>query len=338
MRRASTPPGDSPSCPTAVPWSPSGRAACASCHPPAPCREPISGVPAVVASGQGGLLDVAIDPEFVTNQVYLSYAEAGPGGVGTAVARGTLTGTTLENVQVIWRQVPKVSGEITSGRDSSLRATARCSSPPVSVSSIATAPRASPTPSARSSASTPTAPFRPTTRSWTARVRSPRSGPTAIATCRAPRSIRRPGQLWTIEHGAQGGDELNLDLAGKNYGWPVITWGMDYSATKIGEGTTKAGMEQPVYYWVPSIAPSGLLYYTGDAFPQWRGSFFVGALKWQGLVTHHGRPRRHREGRALPGQAGQAPDPGCPAGSRRRALPARRLERRGNSALYLLPP
>ena len=86
------------------------------------------------------------------------------------------------------------------------------------------------------------------------------------------------GQLWTVEHGARGGDELNHPEAGKNYGWPVITYGRDYSGLAIGEGTTKEGMEQPVYYWDPVIAPSGMTFYTGDAYPGWKGSAFVGSL------------------------------------------------------------
>jgi glucose/arabinose dehydrogenase len=87
------------------------------------------------------------------------------------------------------------------------------------------------------------------------------------------------GQLWTVEHGARGGDELNRPEAGKNYGWPVITYGVDYSGAKIGEGTAKSGMEQPVYYWDPVIAPSGMTFYTGNAFPAWKGSILVGSLK-----------------------------------------------------------
>ncbi|MGH2359576.1 MAG: PQQ-dependent sugar dehydrogenase, partial [bacterium] len=92
------------------------------------------------------------------------------------------------------------------------------------------------------------------------------------------------GELWTVEHGARGGDELNRPEAGKNYGWPVITYGVDYSGAKIGEGTAKAGMEQPVYYWDPVIAPSGATFYTGDAFPDWKGSLFVGGLASKVLV------------------------------------------------------
>jgi glucose/arabinose dehydrogenase len=92
------------------------------------------------------------------------------------------------------------------------------------------------------------------------------------------------GQIWTIEHGAQGGDEVNVPRAGRNYGWPVITYGRDYSGVRIGEGTSRPGMEQPVHYWDPSIAPSGLAFYTGDRFPEWRGDLFVGSLKFQLLV------------------------------------------------------
>jgi glucose/arabinose dehydrogenase len=89
------------------------------------------------------------------------------------------------------------------------------------------------------------------------------------------------GELWTIEHGARGGDEVNIPRKGKNYGWPVITYGVDYSGAKIGEGTSKPGLEQPVFYWDPSIAPSGMVFYTGDKFPSWRGSILTGALKSQ---------------------------------------------------------
>jgi glucose/arabinose dehydrogenase len=94
----------------------------------------------------------------------------------------------------------------------------------------------------------------------------------------------RTGELWTVEHGAMGGDEVNVPKAGRNYGWPVITYGRDYSGARIGEGTAKPGMEQPVHYWDPSIAPSGLAFYTGDRFPAWRGSLFVGSLKFGLLV------------------------------------------------------
>jgi glucose/arabinose dehydrogenase len=90
--------------------------------------------------------------------------------------------------------------------------------------------------------------------------------------------------IWTVEHGAMGGDEVNNPQAGKNYGWPVISYGVDYSGAKIGVGTEAAGYEQPVYYWDPSIAPSGLAVYEGDMFPEWRGDFLAGSLKFELLV------------------------------------------------------
>jgi glucose/arabinose dehydrogenase len=92
------------------------------------------------------------------------------------------------------------------------------------------------------------------------------------------------GNLWTVEHGARGGDELNHPEAGRNYGWPVITYGVDYSGIRIGEGTAKEGMEQPVYYWDPVIAPSGMTFYTGDAFPAWKGSILIGSMSPGALV------------------------------------------------------
>ena len=263
--------------------------------------QPILGVPGVVASSQGGLLDVAIDPEFVTNQlVYLSYAEAGGAGAGTAVARGKLTSDGLQDVQVIWRQVPKVSGgnhfgsRLVFARDGTLF--------------ITTGERFAYRDSAQTLSNTLGKVIR-INRDGTIPSDNPfvgRKGALPEIWSYGHRNMQgatlhpETGQLWTIEHGAQGGDELNLDLAGKNYGWPVITWGVDYSGAKIGEGTTKAGMEQPNFYWVPSIAPSGLLYYNGDAFPDWRGSFFVGAMKWQGLsrlVPVPGAPGTFKEER-----------------------------------------
>ncbi len=107
---------------------------------------------------------------------------------------------------------------------------------------------------------------------------------TAIATCRRATLHPQTGELWTVEHGARGGDELNNPQAGRNYGWPVITYGVDYSGAEIGEGTAKAGMEQPVYYWDPVIAPSGALFYTGQVFSQWQGDLFVGSMVPGGLV------------------------------------------------------
>jgi aldose sugar dehydrogenase len=247
---------------------------------------PVSGVPAVFAQGQGGLLDVALDPQFDSTQlVYLSYAEPGPNGTaGTAVARGRLVGTALQDVQVIYSQRPKMSGAghfgsrlvfdrngylfITQGdrqqyRDSAQSLTA----------GLGKVVRVFPDGSVP-----PDNPFVNRADAlpeiWSYGHRNMQGATLDPAT----------GRLWTIEHGARGGDELNHPEAGKNYGWPVITYGRDYNMTSIGEGAVKAGMEQPVYYWDPVIAPSGMTFYTGDAIPGWKGSLLIGSMSPGALV------------------------------------------------------
>jgi glucose/arabinose dehydrogenase len=246
---------------------------------------PLAGVPRVFARGQGGLLDVALSPTFATDRfVYLSFAEPGEGGAGTAVARGRLGEGRLENLQVIWRQVPKVGGgnhwgsRLVFARDGTLYVT--------------TGDRYSERDRAQDLA---------TTIGKVVRINADGSFPADNPFVK--RDGARPeiwsyghrnlqgaalhpqtGQLWTVEHGARGGDELNRPQGGSNYGWPVITYGVDYSGLRIGEGTAKVGMEQPVYYWDPVIAPSGATFYTGSAFPAWRGSLFVGSLRPGALV------------------------------------------------------
>jgi len=242
--------------------------------------EPLAGVPAVFAQGQGGLLDVALDPRFAENKViYLSYAEPGSGNVaGTAVARARLGDARLEDVQVIYRQEPKVSGGnhfgsrlvfrgdgtlfVTQGERFNYRQQAQDLSDDlgkiVRINTDGSVPRDNPF-VGRSGA-------RPEI--WSYGHRNVQAATLHPAT----------GQLWTVEHGARGGDELNHPEAGKNYGWPVITYGVDYSGAHIGEGTAKPGMEQPVYFWDPVIAPSGMTFYTGDVFGQWKGSLFIGSM------------------------------------------------------------
>jgi len=248
--------------------------------------EPLAGVPRVQARGQGGLLDVALDPRFADNRlVYLSYAEPGAGGTaGTAVARGRLGEGRLEDVRVIYQQQPKVGGSSHFGsrlvfaRDGTLfvtqgdRAAYRDGAQDLSVG-IGKIVRMNPDGSVpRDNPFVGRAGARPEIWSYGHRnVQGAALHP-------------RTGQLWTVEHGARGGDELNRPEAGKNYGWPVITYGVDYSGARIGEGTAKPGMEQPVYYWDPVIAPSGLTFYTGDAFPDWKGSLFIGSLD-RGLLV-----------------------------------------------------
>jgi glucose/arabinose dehydrogenase len=245
--------------------------------------EPLGGVPPVAAGGQGGLLDVTLGPRFAEDRlVYLSFAEPGPGGASTAVARGRLDERGLEGTEVIWRQQPKVNSTfhwgsrllfradgtlfVTLGDRLSHRERAQDLS-----TTIGKIVRINPDGSAP-----PDNPF------------VGRDGVRPEIWSYGHRNVQAAalngGQLWTIEHGARGGDELNTPQPGRNYGWPVITYGVDYSGARIGVGTARPGMEQPVYYWDPVIAPSGAVFYTGDRFPAWRGDLFVGSLQPGRLV------------------------------------------------------
>jgi len=241
---------------------------------------PLTGVPRVFAQGQGGLLDVALDPSFAKNQIiYLSYAEPGEERMaGTAVARARLGDQGLSDLRVIYRQQPKVMGGghygsrivfrrdgtmfVTQGERMNYREQAQNLMSDlgkiVRIHSDGAIPSDNPFVGRKN--------VRPEI--WSYGHRNVQAAALHPDT----------GELWTVEHGARGGDELNHPQAGKNYGWPVITYGVDYSGAKIGEGTAKQGMEQPVYYWDPVIAPSGMIFYTGDAYPGWKGSIFVGSL------------------------------------------------------------
>ena len=243
----------------------------------------LAGVPRVEASGQGGMLDVALHPDFGANGwIYLSFAEPGPGGAGTAVARARLdlAAGRLNDLDVIFRQQPKSGG----GRHFGSRLVlARDGTLFITVGERGERNRAQDF---------------TINRGQVIRIhadgRVPKDNPFVGVAGRRPEvwsyGHRNPqgaalhpvsGKLWIHEHGAQGGDEVNVPLAGRNYGWPVIAYGRHYSGGRIGEGTHKAGMEQPVHYWDPSIAPSGMAFYTGDKFPKWRGNLLVGALKYQ---------------------------------------------------------
>jgi glucose/arabinose dehydrogenase len=241
--------------------------------------KPLEGVPKVFDQGQGGLLDVALDPRFAENNlIYLSYAEPGENNTaGTAVARARFGEDRLSDVHVIYRQQPKVEGVIHFGsrlvfaRDGTLFVTQgdrgyQNSAQDVSIG-LGKIMRINPdgsvpkdNPFVGRSGILPEI--------WSYGHRNAQSAALHPNT----------GQLWTVEHGARGGDELNHPELGKNYGWPVITYGVDYSGAKIGEGTTKAGMEQPVYYWDPVIAPSGMTFYTGNVFSGWTDSILIGSL------------------------------------------------------------
>jgi glucose/arabinose dehydrogenase len=241
---------------------------------------PLSGVPAVDAVNQGGLLDVALDPDFATTRlVYLSYSEPREGGNGTAVARGRLAEGGLEQVEVIFRQQPTVKGghhfgsRLVFARDGRLfvtlgdRFSARAEAQTLDnhMGKVVRIERDGKVPADNPLLGKPGA----LPQIWSYGHRNVQGAALHPAT----------GELWTNEHGPKGGDELNRTLPGRNFGWPVVTYGVEYSGAKISDSPTAPGIEAPVHYWVPSIAPSGLAFYTGDRFPKWRGSAFVGALK-----------------------------------------------------------
>ena len=239
--------------------------------------EHVAGVPQVFASGQGGLLDVVPHPDFDENRlIYLSYASPGKGGGTTAVAVGRLVDNRLEDVKELYVALPRTRG----GRHFGSRLVLSEGYVFVTVGERGDPDRAQALDDPAGSV---------------IRLhedgRIPQDNP-FVANADARPEIytygnRNPqgmtkdpvsGQLYLVEHGPLGGDELNLIEPGVNYGWPIITYGRSYSGFKIGEGTHKQGMAQPVHYWVPSISPSGLMIYDGDAFANWRGSFFIGAL------------------------------------------------------------
>jgi glucose/arabinose dehydrogenase len=247
--------------------------------------QPVSGIPQVAAAGQGGLLDVALHPKFADNNlIYLTYSAGDHNGIGTEVARGVLKGNRLENIQVIFRMQPKLrtgyhfGSRLVFDREGYLYITLgdrgemeRAQNPGDHNGSVIRLHDDG---------------------------RAPKDNPFAGKAGWLPEKFTlghrnmqgaalhpHTGLVWTHEHGPQGGDEINVIRAGVNYGWPVITYGANYgTGTRIGEGTAKDGMAQPLHRWVPSIAPSGMAFYTGNQFPKWRGDLFVGALKDQMLV------------------------------------------------------
>jgi glucose/arabinose dehydrogenase len=245
---------------------------------------PLEGVPAVSATGQGGLLDVQLDPDFAKNRlVYLSYAEPREGGNGTAVARGTLTERGLDDVQVIFRQDVTINGRhhfgsrlvfdrggrlfVTLGDRNSERA--RAQTLDSHIGKVVRIERDGKVPADNPFVGRADA--KPEI--WSYGHRNVQGAALHPVT----------GELWTNEHGPRGGDELNRTLAGLNYGWPKVTYGVEYSGKTISESATAPGIEPPVHYWVPSIATSGMLFYTGTRFPKWKGNAFVGGLATQQL-------------------------------------------------------
>ena len=246
--------------------------------------EPVAGVPEVWDDGQGGLLDVALHPGFAENGlVYLSYASPDDDDdAATAVARGRLVGARLEDVEEIYVALPRDDGGRHFGSrllfaDGYLFVTAGERGEPDRAQDIGD-PAGSVIRLLDDGGVPEDNPFigqadaRPEL--YSIGHRNPQGMAREAAT----------GRIYAVEHGPKGGDELNLIEPGVNYGWPVITHGKSYMGFKIGEGTHKEGMAQPVHYWVPSISPSGLTIYDADRFPAWQGSFFAGALSGELLV------------------------------------------------------
>jgi len=261
--------------------------------------EPISGVPEVDARKQGGLLDVTIAPDFASSRmVYLSFSEPHDDGTNnTAIARGRLSddASALENVDVIFSQYPNVES---TGHFGSRVVFQDADTIWVTMGDRQGDP-------VRKNAQDPTNLI-----GTVARINTdgsvPEDNPFVGHEENAPeiwsyghRNIQaaaihpETGDLWTIEHGPRGGDELNRPESGKNYGWPAISYGIEYRGGAVYEGKTEAeGMQQPVYYWDPVIAPSGAAFYTGDVFPGWQGDLFVGGLRTarvSRLVMEEGR-------------------------------------------------
>lgn len=242
--------------------------------------ETVSGLPDnIAARGQGGLLDVVLHPEFAENRwIYLSYAGSSGSQAGTEVARARLNGTALENLLVIFSAQPKTPGTAHYGgrlafdrdgllyislgdRRSYMQESQRLGSHlggVIRVNEDGSVPADNPFVG--------------------------RDDALHEIFSYGHRNVQGmavhpgTGAIWTHEHGPRGGDEVNILGAGRNYGWPAITYGIDYSGAIISDKTEAPGMEQPVVYWVPSIAPSGMAFYQGDLFPEWQGDLFVGAL------------------------------------------------------------
>ncbi len=243
--------------------------------------EPVAGVPEVAARGQGGLLDVALHPDFAANRlVYLSYSRPGPRGATTAVARGRLEDGRLAGVEEVFVAEAWGSGGQHFGsrivfdragflylsigdRGDRNRAQDRSdhAGAVLRLHDDGRVPADNPFVGRQG--------VRPEVFSWGNRnIQGMEIHPAT-------------GELWSVEHGARGGDEINVIEAGRNYGWPAITHGIDYSGAPITPDTAREGMEQPLYHWTPSIAVSGMTVYDGDAFPAWRGNLFAAALAGQ---------------------------------------------------------
>jgi glucose/arabinose dehydrogenase len=242
---------------------------------------PLSGVPKVAAVGQGGLLDVALAPDFNQSRwIYFSYAEPRAGGNGTSVARAKLAAQGLTDLEVLFRQMPAVDSQ---GHFGSRLVFARDGSLFVTLGERQQKPFAVRAQDLEThfgkivhlQASGGAAPDNPFLLVPGAQLEIWSYGHRNVQGAALHPDT---GELWTTEHGPKGGDELNHVKPGANYGWPLVTYGIAYNGDKVGVGQERVGIEKPVHYWVPSIGTSGLTFYTGDRFPKWRGHLFAGGL------------------------------------------------------------
>ncbi|MFW5823522.1 MAG: PQQ-dependent sugar dehydrogenase [Marinobacter sp.] len=247
-------------------------------------EQPVDGVPEVAAQGQGGLLDVLLHPDFENNRLlFISYAHRNDQGMTTRIARAEYRDHSLEKLEVIFEAEPRsgatrhFAGPMVIPDDGHLYLTVgdrgemdRAQDFGDDAGAVHRITIAGETPDNN--------PFRN------------RESARATLFTKGNRNIQgmtlhpETGEIWSHEHGPRGGDEINVIEAGTNYGWPEITYGIDYDGTEITDRTEKEGMAQPLHYWDPSIAPSGMAFYTGEDFPQWQGDLFVGALKMEKLV------------------------------------------------------
>ncbi len=259
-------------------------------------KKPVVGVPRVAAQGQGGLLDVMIPRDFErTREVFLTFSKRQGRGANTALVRGVLSrsGDRLNDTRILFEAASGATGgrhfgsRVVEASDGTLLISVGDRGDRPSAQDLSTHQgkvlrinRDGSIPSDNPFASTPgTQP-----EIWSLGHRNPQG-----------MAVDQSGQLWVAEHGARGGDEVNLIRKGANYGWPVISYGRHYSGAKIGEGTAKGGMEQPQWYWDPSIAPSGMMVYSGAMWPTWRGNIFVASLKFDMISRLSGTPLREVE-------------------------------------------
>ncbi|MEM7319847.1 MAG: PQQ-dependent sugar dehydrogenase [Pseudomonadota bacterium] len=257
---------------------------------------PVSGVPKVVASGQGGLLDVMVPRDFrQSREIFLTFSKRQRGGAGTALAVGKLSqdGRRLTGTRILFEASPGGRGgrhfgsRVIEARDGTLFVTIGdrgdrelAQDRSTHNGSIIRIRRDGRVPSDNPFVGQPDV----LPEIWSYGHRNPQGA-----------DLDANGTLWTSEHGPKGGDEVNRIRKGANFGWPVISYGVHYSGAKIGEGTRKSGMEQPRHYWDPSIAPSGLMVYSGKLWPGWAGQIFVGSLKFDYIARLAGNPLREVE-------------------------------------------